>query len=174
MTVRLSSPYTPISFFEELEKYSDCNESLEIIFPDDCTDAFSTFFNLNALNNVRAIELPWNFGAAPMAPFCPPEPSTSVRTSTSEPSSLPQNFPQIYYENMKLLELSAIQILENKEDIIIQNLKYANNLMKASLSIPLNKSIRQICFRTPPLQEKAVFCSENEHIYSFDRKFLYI
>lgn len=179
MTIRIESPYSPADFFAQVENYSNDNSPLEIIFPDECTDSFSTIFNLNALLNVQKIEVPWNFGAGNILakPFTDDE-ETDAESTTDIAEYLSQGFLKnefykIYFNNLKLLEISADKILEKKLKYILENKDYANNLMKTILVLPFPTTLKEIVFRPHPENKTPLFKFKEGAIMSFDNKFIY-
>ncbi len=158
--IRLKSPYSPGHIYRQLEPYIDSEEELKIIFPDDATDAFRVFFDLNALKNVSAIEVPWNFGTAGFF-------------SKSGSGNECGTFNGIYRNNIHLLEIAAGQIFQKYGDFFIEYGKCCKNLLGALLVNPISGKLKKIAFREAPENEKASFIFEGGCLISSDRKILY-
>lgn len=138
----------------------DSEEELKIIFPDDAIDAFCVFFDLNALKNVTAIEVPWNFGTADFF-------STSGNRNESG------TFNGIYRNNIHLLEIAARQICQKYRDFFIEYGKCCKNLLAALFVNPISGRLKEITFRKAPADENSLFNFEEGCIISGDRKILY-
>lgn len=177
MTIKIKEPYSPAEFFTQVEKYSNDSNPLEIIFPDDCSDAFSTIFNLNGLLNVQKIEVPWNFGANDICKNSTDaihkKDVSNEEKDVSDLLVFTKDFHDIYFNNLRLLEISADEIIKKNINFVMENKEYANNLMKTVLTLPFPPTLKEIAFRPCPENKTPPFKFKEGSIISFDGKFVY-